>query len=240
MNDYEKYLYKIFVTVSKFQHSNSKSNISIQLFGKSSSGLKSFKFPLINPKNGIKPFQSGQTYLFEIEEAYIGRLKKILLTNQDSLSSGLHIKNINIEIPDLNKSWNFYCNQWLKKELSLSQEKTEEDSKAEKDQWYGNVRYTIKIQTSQCTKLDFDPMINLKIVGKTNETKTIRLNSTPSDNNKPKFQSGNIDIFRLEEADVESIQKIVLHCENDENGKTIEWFYDSIAIDVPSQLSRYL
>ncbi|RNA32303.1 lipoxygenase homology domain-containing 1-like isoform X1 [Brachionus plicatilis] len=206
MNHSEKCLYKIYLTISKFEHSDSKSNICIQLFGKSSSGLKSFKFPLVNPKNSSKTFQSGQTYLFEIEEAYIGRLKKVVLTNQDSLSSGLHIKNVRIEITKLNKSWNFYCNQWLKTELSLTQDDLEEETRPEKEQWYGNVRYTIKVITSQCSKLDFDPMINIKIV----------------------------------ELDVEAIEKIVFYCQNDENNKTIDWYYDSITIDVPSKLTRYL
>lgn len=240
MNDLEKYLYKIFVTISKFEHPNLASNISIQLFGKSSSGFKSFKFPLVNPKNTSKVFLSGKTNLFEIEGAYIGRLKKIILTNQDPQSTGVYIKNVRIEIPVLKKSWNFYCNQWLKKELKLTEDNAEEEIKSEIDQWLGNSRYTIKIQTSQCSKLNFDPVINAKIIGKLNETKIIKLNSTPSDNNKPKFESGNTDIFRLEELDIDPIEKIAFFCQNDENGKTIDWFYDSITIDVPSKLTRYL
>ncbi|CAF0746916.1 unnamed protein product [Brachionus calyciflorus] len=236
----EKFVYKIYVTTSNIEHAESISNVYIQLFGKTKSLLRSFKFPLEKSKTNAKKFQPGQTDLFEIEEAYIGNLKKIVLTHNDPQNSGLHIKNIKIEIPELNKSWNFYCNQWLIDNLSLNQYEFVSESRKPTEEKPGNVRYTIKIVTSKCSKLDIEPVINLKLIGIKHETRLIKLNSTPSDNKKPKFQSGNIDIFRLEEKDVDQIEKIEFFCNHDENGKPIDWFYDSITIDVPSKLLRYL
>lgn len=60
----------------------------------------------------------------------------------------------------------------------------------------------MKIKTSEFSNADLDLKVDLKIIGVLGETDYVKLNSTPSDNEKDKFVKGNIDIFKFEEKDV--------------------------------------
>lgn len=227
-----KILYRIFVTTSNFQNAGTDSNVFIQLYGneKSKRGtvsqLISVKFPLEKSLNHQKKFRPGQKDLFEIEETFVGSLKKIRISHDGKgVNSGWHLKKLVINAPDLNRSWKFICNKWLDAleskaecdlipvrnsdhlELSSGEEdKNENDEiKTQARNQSGKIkkqRYNVKIQTSEFSKSTPEIKLNLKLIGADSESSLIKLNSTPSDKGKEKFLGGNADFFRLEENDI--------------------------------------
>jgi len=75
-----------------------------------------------------------------------------------------------------------------------------------------NIRYDVRIKTSDYSKIDNGLAIDMILVGMESEnfskeetilqSHRIKLNSTPSDHEKEKFLKGNLDLFRLEANDV--------------------------------------
>lgn len=116
-----KTIYKIYVTTTNIPNSGTKSNVFLQIYGKNksrnskSSDILTVKFPLEKSKTNKVRFQPGQTDLFEIEEAYLGQIKKIKVTHdgKNLINSGWHLKKIVIEIPEFDKKYKFYCNNWF-------------------------------------------------------------------------------------------------------------------------------
>ena len=121
--------------------------------------------------------------------------------------------------------------------------------------------YEMKIKTSEYSKTNSELTVNLIIFGETDpkqaasnegsrsddpdsalkQTKLIKLNNMPSDNDKEKFNSNSLDIFKMEEDDVGSIEKIKIYVNTFElEGVKQEWYFDEIVINVPSKRLRYL
>lgn len=72
------------------------------------------------------------------------------------------------------------------------------------------IRYDIQVKTSDFS--DNGESINLKLIGagKGNESGLIRLNNTPSDNEKAKFLKDSLDVFKVEELDIGSVKEFIL------------------------------
>jgi len=128
-----KTIYKIYVTTTNIPNAGTRSNVFLQIYGKNksrnskSSDILTVKFPLEKSKTNKLRFQPGQTDLFEVEEPYLGAIKKIKVTHdgKNLVNSGWHLKKIIIEIPEFSKKYKFYCNNWFNS-LEL-------DGKAERD-----------------------------------------------------------------------------------------------------------
>ncbi len=58
--------------------------------------------------------------------------------------------------------------------------------------------FRCKLKTSEYSKLSEGTKIDLRIMGKFGETDKIKLNNFPSDNEKEKFVSNNLDIFKFD------------------------------------------
>ena len=231
-NDF-KVIYKIYVSTTDIPNAGTNANVFIQLYGKIKSKrsketqLTSLKFPLEKSEKNLKKFQPGQTDLFEIEDVYIGKLKKIRINHDGKkVNSGWHLNNVVIKIDEVRKKYTFECKKWLDPfeldgkvtrdlkpmkhnnfDESDSEESATDENKNEKQNEKKNkkspkIRYDIKIETSEYSKIDSGTQIDLKIFGKEGTTDLIKLNSTPSDSEKDKFLSSNLDIFRLEAADI--------------------------------------
>ena len=81
-----------------------------------------------------------------------------------------------------------------------------------------NIRYDVRIKTSDYSKIDNGLAIDMILVGMESEnfnkeetilqSHRIKLNSTPSDHEKEKFLKGNLDLFRLEANDVGRVRPV--------------------------------
>ena len=258
--------YKIYAVTSNIPDAGTNSNVFIQLYGKmksrNDSQLNCVKFPLEKSKTNPKKFQSGCTDIFEIEDVYVGSLKKIRVSIDDSASTW-HLKRIIICIDEFNKKYEFYCNKWLnggnlahdllgfrlnksqidEKDLNDHSDQEADEKEREiktKKSKLETIPYDIKIKTSEYSKLDEATKIDLKIIGKFGESNKIKLNDFPSDNEKEKFLRNNLDIFKLDSPDVGAIEKIKFYVANDTEGKPVDWFFDDIIINQPSKLLRYV
>jgi hypothetical protein len=226
----EKAIYKISVYTSNFENAGTNYNVWLQIFGTKKSqfvnsfskgpksNLTSIKFPLEKSKTNRRKFKPGQKDKFEIEETLIDKIKKIRLSLIDNpLKTNWHVKKVEIKVNG--KKWIFMHNNWLAfseetkqvecymypvKDIEEMHTKSSDDENAnEKPERVNKIRYDVKIKTNECSKLLDAVNINLKIVGKGGaETNIIKLNTNLSDDNKEKFQSGNTDIFYLEDFDV--------------------------------------
>ena len=117
-NEPHETAYKIHVTTGKQALS---ANVFLQIFGKrrndnieqrkSMHDLWSVKFPL---KHSAGKFRAGRTDFFETLETDVGKLRKLRVSH-DGLASW-HLKKIVIEMPSLNRTWKFKCNQLIGRE----------------------------------------------------------------------------------------------------------------------------
>jgi hypothetical protein len=230
MNVEKHTVYKIYVSTTDLPYAGTNGNVFIQLFGKKKrekkgdSHITSIKFPLEKSKTNKKKFQQGQTDLFEVEEEYIGKIKKIKIGHDSKgVNSGWHLKKVCIEVPEFDQLGEFLCKKWLNKyesdgkterELYLTKrddqvyesesesELHKKENQEEKSQ-LPKIRYDIKIKTSPFSKIDSELSINMQMFGQRNQkTSLIKLNSTPSDDEREKFRKNNIDLFRLENSDI--------------------------------------
>jgi hypothetical protein len=190
---------------------------------KSNSLTTSIKFPLEKSKTNQRKFRPGQKDKFEVEETPLDKITKIRLALVNNpLKTNWHVKKVEIKVNG--RKWIFMHRNWLAfseethemecymmpiKESEEARTKSDEEEAAERagsgrrSEKVNKIRYDVKIQTNECSKLLDLVNINLKIMGKGGvETDLIKLNAEPSDDNKEKFQSGNTDVFFMEEADV--------------------------------------
>jgi len=231
MNSGKQTVYKIYVTTTDIPYAGTNGNVFIQLFGKKKkdqrgdSNITAIKFPLEKSKTNKKKFQKGQTDLFQVEEEYIGKIKKIKISHDaKGVNSGWHLKMVCIEVPEFEQYGEFICKKWLNKyeldgkterELYLTKrddqiddsesenESHKEEVRPEEKNRLPKIRYDIKIKTSAFSKIDTGLSINLRVFGQRNQkTSLIKLNSMPSDDEREKFCKNNIDLFRLEDSDV--------------------------------------
>jgi len=231
MNSGKQTVYKIYVTTTDIPYAGTNGNVFIQLFGKKKkdqrgdSNITAIKFPLEKSKTNKKKFQKGQTDLFQVEEEYIGKIKKIKISHDaKGVNSGWHLKKVCIEVPEFEQYGEFICKKWLNKyeldgkterELYLTKrddqiddsesenESHKEEVRPEEKNRLPKIRYDIKIKTSAFSKIDTGLSINLRVFGQRNQkTSLIKLNSMPSDDEREKFCKNNIDLFRLEDSDV--------------------------------------
>lgn len=229
-NSEKQTVYKIYVTTTDIPYAGTNGNVFIQLFGKKKrnqrgdSNITAIKFPLEKSKTNKKKFQRGQTDLFEVEEEYVGKIKKIKIGHDaKGVNSGWHLKKVCIEVPEFDQYGEFLCKKWLnkyeldgkterelnlaKRDDQLNESESENESQKREDRDEKNklpkIRYDIKIKTSAFSKIDSGLSINMRVFGQRNQkTSLIKLNSMPSDDEREKFRTNNIDLFRLEDSDV--------------------------------------
>ncbi len=265
-NQTEK-LYRIFVTTGALPNASLSANVFLQIFGKRKIERRSgkqrhdiwmAKFPLEKSETAGKKFQAGKTDVFEVSETNVGKITKIRVSH-DGVSNW-HLKKIVIEMPEEEKYCKFYCNQWIGKtshidlyplrggESDSSSSETETDKKLNeghepsKKPKAKKIRYDIKIKTSNFSDRAESIAIRLigLIAGKQVESGNMKLNTTASDNDKEKFLKDSLDLFKCEEEDVGTVERIQVFCGYNEVGKPVDWFYDEIIIDVPSKALRYI
>ncbi len=111
------------VVTSDLSNAGTNSNVFIQLFGdKHDSG----KIPLESSFTNKNAFERGQTDKFEVKEADVGEIRKILIGHDGrGIGSGWHLKEVIIDAPKLGKKWRFPCGRWL--------DKNEDDGKTQRE-----------------------------------------------------------------------------------------------------------
>lgn len=155
------------------------------------------------------------------------------------------------------KAWKFYCNKWIvggeksagvdleplktnsdeydsieivdERLKNKEKEKDKEKHDKSKDVGDGDKKkgrqakyvYRIKIVTSEFSKMDANMKLKFKIVGKDGETGWIKVEDFSP-----------VNIFKVEENDVGEVDKLLISCHNDENGKTVDWFFDQIVVAI--------
>lgn len=197
--------YRVYTVTSNFLGAGFRNIVYIQIFGKinsNNSSLISVRFPLQTSIGHTQKFQQGQIDIFESDEELIDKIKKIRITHEE-LHSCWHLKYLVIEQIESKKQWKFYCNKWvygnetglelkpLKKhteEYNAIQVTTKEDEtddfmednlKNNKIEYMNikmdDIKYKIKIVTSEFSKKETDLKLKLKIIGRSGETGWIKI-----------------------------------------------------------------
>ena len=228
-------LYKIHVVTSDLKMAGTDANVHIQLYGAHSS---TDKLPLMKSLTNKKPFEAGQTDLFEIKCDNVGYLKKVRIGHDaKGLGSGWHLKQVTVESAKDRTSWLCECNRWL--------DTFEDDGRIERDlpaveqqsRQRPEITYKVYVTTSDLKFSGTDANVYIDIHGRQRGLSTGRIALKSSKMNVNVFERGRTDYFEVRGVDVGEIGMVRVG--HDNSGAGPGWHLKEVVVEGPHDGRRY-
>ncbi|KAM9810394.1 lipoxygenase homology domain-containing protein 1-like [Neosynchiropus ocellatus] len=194
---------------------------------------------LVICKNNVNKFEKGNLDEFIIEAVTIGQVRRVRIGHDGKGGgNGWYLDKVIVreEGQAESQAVEFHCNRWL--------DRSEDDGQIVRElvpltdgQRLFNVNYQIAVKTGNIPGGSSDSTVFVKLYGESGDTSKMML--TVSDNNLGNyFETGRIDIFTVETADIGQINRLLIGHNNE--GMRAGWFLDSVQIVVPQCGKQYM
>nr|XP_057926865.1 lipoxygenase homology domain-containing protein 1 isoform X2 [Doryrhamphus excisus] len=194
---------------------------------------------LVNCKNNINKFEKGNLDEFIIEAVTIGQIRRVRIGHDGKGGGcGWFLDKIIVreEGQAETQAIEFPCNRWLDRNEDDGQIVRELVPFSDGQSLY-NVGYHIAVKTGNIPGGSSDSTVFVKLYGDKGDTSKMML--VVSDNNlRNYFETGRIDIFTVETADIGQINRMMIGHTNE--GMRAGWFLDSVQILVPLKGKHYM
>ncbi|KAK2837787.1 hypothetical protein Q5P01_014999 [Channa striata] len=193
---------------------------------------------LINCKNNINKFEKGNMDEFIVEAVAIGQIRRVKI-GHDGKGGGcgwfLDKVIVREEGQAETLAVEFPCNRWLDRNEDDGQIVRELVPLSDGQRLY-NVDYHIAVKTGSIPGSSSDSNVFVKLYGEKGDTGKMML--VVSTNNLGNyFETGRVDIFKLETLDIGQINRLMIGHTNE--GMRAGWFLDSCQIMVPVHGKHY-
>ncbi|XP_029365801.1 lipoxygenase homology domain-containing protein 1-like [Echeneis naucrates] len=194
---------------------------------------------LVNCKNNINKFEKGNLDEFIIEAVAIGQVRRVRI-GHDGKGGGcgwfLDKVIVREEGQAEARAVEFPCNRWLDRNEDDGQIVRELVPFSDGQRLY-NLDYHIAVKTGNIPGGSSDSNVFVKLYGEKGDTSKIML-VVSANNLGNYFETGRIDIFRVETFDIGQINRLMIGHTNE--GMRAGWFLDSVQILVPVHGKNYM
>ncbi|KAG7237555.1 hypothetical protein INR49_032172, partial [Caranx melampygus] len=194
---------------------------------------------LVNCKNNVNKFEKGNLDEFIVEAVALGQIRRVRI-GHDGKGGGCgwfldkvivreegHAEAQAIEFP---------CNRWLDRNEDDGQIVRELVPRSDGQRLY-NLDYHIAVKTGNIPGGSSDSNVFVKLYGEKGDTSKMML-VVSANNLGNYFETGRIDIFRVETFDIGQINRLMIGHTNE--GMRAGWFLDSVQIMVPVHGKHYM
>ncbi|KXZ51726.1 hypothetical protein GPECTOR_11g173 [Gonium pectorale] len=206
--------YEIRVVTSNISGAGTDANVYVHLYGTEG---EAGPLRLDNPKNN---FEAGDTDVFNIKAPDTGDLQKIRLWHDNSgLGAAWHCEIVIITNRARNKTWYFYCGQWLDKKSGLEKILTASDT----DPRASLVTYTVTTHTSDLPGAGTDANVFVEMLGNRGSSGPRELKGKGN-----LFERGKADAFVLKMPDLGDLTELEVW--HDGSGFGAGWHLDYVEV----------
>ncbi|XP_022806964.1 lipoxygenase homology domain-containing protein 1-like isoform X2 [Stylophora pistillata] len=218
--------YNIKMKLGEVKGNGVDGNVYIQLFG---SKGNTAKIQLRQAGDEKNRFETGQEYKFMVTTMDIGKVERIKLSHDHmEYGTGLHVKEVEVDVPSYGSHYTFPCNCWLAQD-KLS-EMTIKDLNSTPTP---NKGYTVSVHLGKV--LDPYTKLYLQLCGEKEESTKIVLR--PSGTATDKFQEGKTYKFSVEMPYIGKVERIRVGHDTYGSGKGI--FVDDIEVAPDDEEALY-
>ncbi|XP_058971580.2 lipoxygenase homology domain-containing protein 1 isoform X1 [Pocillopora verrucosa] len=218
--------YNIKMKLGEVKGNGVDGNVYIQLFG---SKGNTAKIQLRQAGDEKNRFETDQEYKFMVTTMDIGKVERIKLSHDHmEYGTGLHVKEVEVDVPSYGSHYTFPCNCWLAQD-KLS-EMTIKDLNSTPTP---NKGYTVSVHLGKV--LDPYTKLYLQLCGEKEESTKIVLR--PSGTATDTFQEGKTYKFSVEMPDIGKVERIRVGHDTYGSGKGI--FVDDIEVAPDDEEALY-
>lgn len=223
--------YNVTVKTGDVRNAGTDANVHLKIFGEAGD---TGELALRSSENAKDKFERGRADLFKVEAVDIGKITKIRFGHDGTgPGAGWFVDDLCIDVPSRGERYRFALHRWLAVDegdglLELELQPTEfvEIEKA--------IPYEITVWTSELRGAGTDASVFIQMYGVDGKTEEYKLR-----NKTDNFESGQVDKFKLEAADVGPLQKIRIG--HDGAGLQSGWHLDKVLVQRhPSLKSKKL
>lgn len=210
--------YNIKMKIGEIKGNGADGNVYIQLFGSKGSTAKIQLRQAGDEKNR---FEKDQEYKFMVTTLDIGKVERIKLSHDHmEYGTGLHVKEVEVDVPSYGNHYTFPCNCWLAQDRLMEMTVKDLNSSTPTP----NKGYTVSVRLGKV----LDPYIKLylQLCGENEESTKIVLR--PSGSAADTFQEGKTYMFSVEMPNIGKVERIRVGHDSHGSGRGI--FLDDIEV----------
>ncbi|KAG2499991.1 hypothetical protein HYH03_002273 [Edaphochlamys debaryana] len=221
--------YKVSVYTSDIRGAGTDSNVFIEMHG----GLGSVGQTRL--ETSANNFERGQVDHFVVKGTNIGDVQRIVVWHDNSgIGSDWHLQQVEVFNTATQKSYFFFCNDWLRKDKVLGDKGCRKELVAGAAGATKN-SYKVEVQTSDVRGAGTDSDVNITVFGEKGDTGSHALESSAND-----FERGQLDTYFIQAPDIGKILSCQVVCSGSGLGAAWHLAHITVTNVVTSESAKFL